>query len=207
MNTIRGGKITDDEPISERLVEAWIHQYRAKLIKQDIDKGKFVNPDYVQSISLELEEDIQPTRTLYKTTIIIPKTLDFNYKSGILFVGDVEGNIIQLVPEQRVIYQQYRKFTRNAPLAYIRDQYLYIHNPRGLQYVYLRGIFEVPTEADATMTLDSKYPIPINMVTILKDMIKEKELGIITRELSDSTNDSQHLLESNISQQVNNVFF
>ena len=50
LNIIRGAQVTQSEPISKRQLEAWIHQYRALLIKQDMDKGKMPNPDYIQTI-------------------------------------------------------------------------------------------------------------------------------------------------------------
>ena len=50
LNIIRGSEVTQSESISDRQIENWIHQYRALLIKQDLDKGKMVNPDYVQEI-------------------------------------------------------------------------------------------------------------------------------------------------------------
>jgi len=200
MNIIRAAKISDNELISERLIESWIHSYRAKLIKQDIDKDKYINPDYVQELSLlELIKEEQEIRNVYRTTTTIPKSLDFNYKSGLLFVGDVEDNAIMLVPQQRVVWQQFRRFTRSAPLAYLKNRYIYIHNPRGLQYIKVRGIFEVPTEADVNMTLDSKYPIPINMLDTLKQMILKQELNIISNSFSDSTNDDTNILETNVS--------
>ena len=62
---IRGSKISDSETISKRQLEEWIHQYRSLLIKQDIDKGKMPNPDYIQEIDhLKLESiDTSPFST------------------------------------------------------------------------------------------------------------------------------------------------
>ena len=205
MNIIRNSKISDDEPISERLIENWIHQYRAKLIKQDLDKGKYPNPSYIQEFLnddgtyVHLVKESRPTENVYVSSISIPKTIDLNYKSGITFIGDVEGNEIQLVPESRTKWQQFRMFARRSTMAYLRNSYLYILNPRGLYYVTIRGLFEIPTELPGN-TLDTKYPIPINMLPTLKEMILKTELNIELNSLSDQTNDSQSLLESNIKQ-------
>jgi hypothetical protein len=198
LNIIRGAKITDDELISERQLENWIHQYRVKLIKQDVDKGKFINPDYVQEYKnsdgspLAVSPIIQETRVLYRTDVRIPKTIDANFKSGLLYIGDIEGNIIQLIPEQRANYQQYNRYVPNEPLCWLNDRYIYIINYSGNETISIRGIFEVPTEADLSMTLDSKYPIPINALPTLKEMILKSELGIIFSNPNDDSNDGAH---------------
>lgn len=203
LNIIRGGKITDDEPISERQIEFWIHQYRSKLIKQDIDKGKFVNSDYIQDFAnvdgsaLLIVPELQETRTIYRTDVQIPKTLDFNYKSGITFIGDVEGNEIQLVPFPRATWQKHKKYTSKDILAYLKNRYIYLENHNGLQYLRLRGIFELPTEIPG-FNLDSKYPIPINMLDTLKAMILKQELGIEYASPSDDENDARHEVESDV---------
>ena len=54
LNIIRGAQVTQSEPISKRQLEAWVHQYRALLIKQEMDKGKMPNPDYIQTLHLVL---------------------------------------------------------------------------------------------------------------------------------------------------------
>lgn len=203
LNIIRGSKVTNDEIISERQIETWIHEYRALLLKRDLDKGKYPNPDYIQELTnadgtpLSIVPYTQETRTVYRTSIQIPKTIDFNFKSGITFVGDVEDNQIQLVPESRANWQQYKKYTSKDILAYLKDRYIYLYNPNDLQYIKVRGIFEVPTELPG-IDLDSKYPVPINMVNTLKEMILKLELGIEYSAPNDEQNDANQTLESDI---------
>ena len=56
LNIVRNSNISRSELISPRQIEMWVHQYRALLIKQDLDKGRMVNPDYIQEIpGLQLE--------------------------------------------------------------------------------------------------------------------------------------------------------
>ena len=90
LNIIRNFGVSRSENISKRQIEMWVHQHRAILIKQDIDKGKMPNPDYIQSIpSLQLEVvdesdggDIESDSYILRTQLEIPKTLDLNFKSG-----------------------------------------------------------------------------------------------------------------------------
>jgi hypothetical protein len=205
LNIIRGAKITDNEVISERQVESWIHEYRGKLLKQDIDKGKYINPDYVQEyidingnayISLEIV-DIN-NKNYHRTNIQIPKTLDLNFNTGITFIGDSQYEQIPLVPKNRIPFQEYRRFTKGNSLAYLDNRYIYIINPVGLNKITLRGIFEIPTELPG-FTLNSKYPIPIDKVPTLKEMILRNELGIEYSAPSDNINDDAHKdLSSNV---------
>jgi len=211
LNIIRGSNISGSESISKRQLEAWVHEYRALLLKQDIDKGKYPNPDYIQVIShiklekIDLAGDATSTDSLltdeyiYRTSLTIPKTIDLNYKSGFMFIGSPTGDEIQLVPEGRQTWQQYRKYTSTQPICFLKDNRIYVRNNEPLEYLTIRGIFEVPSEVGRFVNAktdqpyfneDSKYPIPINMIPVLKEMILTNELKIESVTPSDTTNDS-----------------
>ena len=51
----RNNQITESEMLSRHQIEIWIKSYRAMLIKQDIDKGRTVNPLYTQTIKMHLD--------------------------------------------------------------------------------------------------------------------------------------------------------
>lgn len=207
LNIIRNSNISRSELISPRQIESWVHQYRAVLLKQDLDKGKMPNPDYIQEIpSLQLEvvdrtePGILPSGTyLLKTKLKLPKTIDLNFKPGFMFVGTIDGREIQFVPESRVRWQQYKKYTNADQLSYLKGGYIYLVYPSPIEYLTVRGVFEIPTEvgnfinpnSDYTYAnWDSNYPIPVNMLPTLKEMILKKELGIMVQSPSDTTNDS-----------------
>lgn len=199
LNVIRGSQVTDDEPISENQIKMWIDQYRSLFIKRDLDKGKYPNPDYIQTIddiSLEFDSNLDK----YRTSIDIPKTINLNHKSGLVFVGDTYGNQIQLVPESRVSWQQYKRFTRDSTLTFLRNERIYLHNQKGLDKISVRGIFESPSEAaianGENFDLDSKYPIPSDILPSLKREILKGELGIEWKAPNDDTNDANHKLEN-----------
>lgn len=210
LNIIRSSNISASETISKRQVEDWVHQYRAKLIKQDVDKGKIPNPDYIQQIdNLELVSVNEAGETILtgiesdwyvlRTNLELPKTLDFNFKSGFTFIGTPEGYEIQYVPETRSKWQVFKKYTNRDMLCYLRNGYIYITSPVAIKYITVRGIFEVPTEVSRfvnsvtnqpSANIDSKYPIPSNMIPTLKQMILSTELQIEMAAPTDQTNDS-----------------
>ena len=217
LSIIRGAQLTQSEPISRRQVEAWIHQYRSTLIKRDLDKGRMPNPDYIQTIqALEVEEvDEAEGTTLttdYKTfrsTIQLPNTIDLNHKSGFMYVGTITGQEIQFSSEGRARWQQYKRYTANDRIAYLKNGYLYVTNDTELRYITVRGVFEIPSEIShlsntkeviTDVTADSPYPSPINMLPTLKQMILKGELGIEAQAPSDIQNDSASKVEPNINQ-------
>jgi hypothetical protein len=218
LNIIRSSKISRSESISKRQIEMWVHQYRALLIKQDLDKGKMPNPDYIQELpGLKLEVvdrtegmDLASSLYLLRTELILPNTIDLNFKSGFTYVGTVDGREIQLVPEGRSRWQQYKKYTAQDNIAFKRSKHLFVIYPTPLEFLTVRGIFEIPTEvgnfinpsADTTTAdMNTPYPIPENMIPVLKQMILKQELGIMVQANSDIKNDSASLVQQNIEKQ------
>jgi len=206
--TIRGANISRSEPISRRQVEDWIHQYRAILLKRDMDKGKIPNPDFIQEIpKLALEQDpIDPT--LFRTELEVPKTINFNFKSGFTYIGTETGEEIQYIPEGRNKWQQYKKYTHNEPNVFLRNNRIYlVPGNRDIEYLTVKGIFEIPSEAARFINpetslpyfnADSKYPIPNDLLPSLKELILSKELNIEVSSNSDTKNDSAHGVAPNV---------
>jgi len=213
LNIVRASNISASEPISKRQLEEWVHQYRALLLKQDLDKGKKPNPDYIQEISnLMLEEAdlsgddvVSPGHSsdifMYRTILELPKTLDLNFSSGFTYIGGPAGHEIQFIPEGRSRWQRYKKYTGNDRMCFLRNGRLHVVNNEALEFITVRGVFEVPSEVSRFVNpitrqpyfnLESKYPIPANMVPVLKEMILSKELNIEVSAPTDVTNDSRN---------------
>jgi hypothetical protein len=215
MLTIRGSQLSQSEPISKRQLEGWGHKYRALLLKQDLDKGKMPNPDYIQTIqSLELEEvgrdegsTTATTLRTFRTKIQVPNTIDLNFKSGFMYVGTINGQEIMFVAEGRSRWQQYNRYTGMDPIAYLKGGYIYVENDKEIRYITVRGVFEIPTQVShlnnpneiiTDVTENSPYPIPIHMLPTLKSMILKGELGIESGSPSDNTTDSNDAVTPNV---------
>lgn len=213
-NIMRGHRVTQSERLSDRQIEAWVNQYRALLVKQEFDKGKKPNPDYIQTLTnVELvpyelsTEDIDTDYFVYRSKFKLPNAIDLNHKSGLLYISDLWGNEIQLMIEPRVNWQKHRRFTGNNRIAYLKDGYIYAHNHELLEYITIRGVFEIPLEAvnydafnkgERLKDQDFEYPIPANKIPTLKEMILQKEIGISIQAPSDNKNDSVNLLSGNV---------
>jgi len=198
INIIRGSEVSASEPISKRQVEDWIHQYRAVLISRDIDKKNYANPDYIQEIPiLAVEAAIEEGGT-YRTVLELPSTIDLNYKSGLTWVGDTTGKEYQFDPQKRFAWRQYKKYTSGDPIAFLKDKKMYTNTDANIS---VRGIFENPMEVGRFINpntnlpyadLDTKYPMPNNLIPSLKEMILKGELGVEMKSPNDEDNDSKH---------------
>ena len=85
-----------------------------------------------------------------------------------------------------------------------KTRYLYLINGDTINYLDIRGVFEIPPEVSnfvnpitGTPSYDvqiDKYPFPTDKLITLKQMIIEKEFGIILNSSSDLINDSRNTL-------------
>lgn len=199
----RQNNISESEQLSEIQVESWIHQYRALLIKQDIDKGRDINPSYIQDItnvSLNIEQHQGAGLegvgdNILVTSIEIPNTLDFHFKSGIVSISDLFGNEIQMMSEKRSNMQKYRKYTFYNYSAFMKSKRIYINGPGDIQAVNIRGVFQNPTEVPSYDVENDIYPIPSNMIPVLKELIfsKEFKVNLITDKQNNSNDDTQNI--------------
>lgn len=193
MLTIRNSNISESENISRYQIEQWIHQYRAKLIKEDLDKGRLINPFYIQTIRpFHISKMCNCANGFqYRSDDPLPKFIDLHFGIGLVAIKDMEGNIIQLGNETKAKLQTSRKYTCNDYIAYIKGKYLYIMGPEHLEWVSVEGILEDPTSACTCFDMDdTPYPIPANMLPVLKELIFDKELKLMIATPTDTSNNS-----------------
>jgi hypothetical protein len=197
MLELRNSNISESEQLSRIQIEQWIHNYRAMLIKQDIDKGRDINPAYIQSKTLTLENSTSP----YSSTTTLPKTIDFHFKPGIVSVRDNTGKLIQVGSRLKAELQPIRQYAIYDPIAYIQNDYLKLMDGRTVPATSLTVdiIAEDPTSIDGTYNYDGQYPCPANMIPTIKDLIFTKELYIMPQETVDTTNDSDDDTQNKVS--------
>ena len=214
---IRNGDIAESESISRVQIEQWIHQYRALLIKQDLDKGRTVNPGYVQVINpfeMTLTNPTDIEKYIYESVNEMPKLIDLHYGSGLISIRDANGRLIQLGTESKAWLQGNRQFTKNDYIAYLKGGKLYAmkwltnacestdHTLDTLTNLEVSIIAEDPT---AVGKINSKcydpdetvYPVPANMIPTIKSFIFAKELAIMLATNTDITNNAHDDTQSN----------
>ena len=194
LQELRNNNVTESEQISRRQIELWIKTYRTYLIKQDLDKDRTINPQYIQTIPMHITkvEEI-PTYYQYVGDKSLPKLIDFNYKPGVVSVKDAFGNIIQVGSETKMKFQKYRRYTCGDYIAYVEGDKIYVEGGNNaLEYIEVDVIAEDPTELIECFNPDKNdYPLPQAMWTTVKQLIFTREIPWMLNKPSDITNDSE----------------
>ena len=190
----RNSNISESEHLSRIQIEKWIIAYRAMLIKQDVDKDRDINDMYITTIEpihLDVVETV-PGKIVYVGDRELPKLIDFNYKTGVVNVRDMYGNLIQIGSYTKAKYQKYRKATCKDYIAWVKNNKIYVEGDENeLEYISIDVIAEDPTELVDCFDPNVDFPIPEAMIPRITSMILERELRVLVTMPSDTTNDSQ----------------
>ncbi len=193
LQIVRNNTVSESEHLSRIQIEKWIISYRAMLIKQDIDKNRDVNDMYITTIEpihLNRVENV-PGNFQYVGDKDLPKLIDFNYRTGLISVRDMFGNIIQIGSKTKQKYQKYRKYTCKDYIAWFKNDKIYVEGDSNkLEWISIDVIAEDPTEAAACYNRDDEFPVPAAMIPVITQMILEKELRIMTSMPSDQINNN-----------------
>ena len=202
----RNNNIAESEHLSRHQIELWIKSYRAQLIKQDIDRGRTINPLYTTTIKTEIEAITEPNgHTIYVGTTELPSLIDFNNRPGVISVKDAYGNLIQIGSETKMKLQRFRKYSCNDYIAYVKDNKIYVEGDSNvLENIEVQIIAEDPTELGECYNPNTdEYPIPASMWGIIKQMIFTKDFQTMRQMVSDTTNDSVDNTQNTVNPNVN----
>lgn len=189
----RNNNIAESEKLSRRQIELWIKTYRSFLIKQDLDKGRTINPLYTQTIRMYLNRiENELNHFEYVGDKELPQLIDFNYRPGIITVKDTHGHLIQFGSETKMKFQKYRKYTDDDYIAYLKDNKIYVESKNNLlEYIDVQIIAEDPTEIILCYNPDEdQYPLPGAMWTTVKQLIFTRDIPTMIQMPSDTTNNS-----------------
>ncbi len=204
---VRNNNISESEDLSREQIANWIKSYKAALIRQRLDKQKEdalnledvqdnVDGEFVREKGpLELEEvpsyDNKPTFT--KRT---KEKLEHVYNdsdSSILAVYDADGCDIQYMNHERRHYNYFRKYTFGELTFYYKDGHIYIEGTADknmLKYIWVLAIFETLEDEEWNDLDEDQIKIPDWMIPQIKKNILEIELGLMTKQPSDDSNNA-----------------
>ena len=207
LNLIRGGRSNHDEHISLDQLKFNIKYYRAMFIRRDYARNGFISRHIEQDLGCLKIVKVDASKccslpiscAVYRTEQKIPKTIRFNFEEAITHVGDVTGTgTIPFVHSSTVKWLPYDKYTKEKMKSYMIEDYLYIYNANGLEFVNVRGIFEDPKtivefkdcdSGDCYNDEDHDYPIPMDMITRINEGVLSGELQLLVNTKTDTTND------------------
>ena len=206
LNLFRGGRSSQDEVISLAQIKFNVKHYRAVFIRRDYARNGLVTRHLeqdlrcVQLTKVDLSKccNINLSCNAYRSVKKIPRTVRFNFEEAITYVGDVSGlGRIQMIRPFEANYISADKFTGKNAKAFMIEDYLYVINPNGTEYVNVRGIFEDPEEVAefidcggvACYSGASPFPMPMDMVQAITQGMMQGELRLLAGTFTDTNLD------------------
>ena len=207
LNLVRGGRPNQSEHISLDQIKFNIKHYRAMFIRRDFAKNGFTSRHIEQDLGcLELKK-VDPTKccnlpttcSVSRTKKKVPRTVRFNFKEALTYVGDITGiETIPVIDNHMVKWLPFDKYTSEKHKAYMIEDHLYIYNANGLKFVNVRGVFENPEDLkhyqceNGTCWDDSKpFPIPADMLQAITAGMASGELQLLLGTMSDTLADQE----------------
>ena len=193
----RNNNVVESEHLSRHQIALWIHYYRAFMIKQWIDKERLlddIDEMFIQTIEpIHLDKvETSPGKIVYVGDKELPKLIKFNKRVGVVAVRDMHGNLIQLGSYTKAKLQKYRKATCADYIAWVKGNKIYVEGDSNLlEWISVDVIAEDPTDLGDCWDPDDEYPIPGAMIPTIVQLIMERELNVMVRMPSDTTNNSE----------------
>lgn len=191
-NLIGGGLQSDDFKLSDRQIAFIVNYYRAKLIKQEMDKGVRRSADsFKQKITVEYDADCGG--------FPVPDTLETTFGFDFTYVG-TKAVQFQYAQANTTKWLQSSKYTGDAPRYFSRDGFIYLTKQptKNLKRIIVEGVFEDPKAAQDCHNpcgLDFDYPMPLDRVDLIVKLIAESEFQVLLSIAPDTLNDSEGQIE------------
>lgn len=211
-NLVAAGRPSDEVRISDRQWLFNLDHQRARLLRQQMEKGQSINEAFVQEVGV-LDEDTQERTVAIKkqkcgrwyTQNPIPGAVECYQQNLLTFVGTPGGHAFQKTNAQRAEWEQYAKYTKRRPKWYQLGNTIYLVTPPspGINQVAIRGVFENPravhvyngTELDALDYLNFPYPISRTALDTITKMLVDGELKLALALPYDYQNDGRETHE------------
>jgi len=210
LETVRGTtRLSDDDSISLELLQYWIINTRARLIREDLNKGRSLSENIVQTIPcipvIEVSAseccDVPSDCKILRTANRIPRPIELTQKDLITRVAgtNISGKGFTIIPYARVQWAGSSRWTRNTTKAFYHNGYIYLINPPALTKIDVSEVAQDPREAAQFANCvgapcysdDDNFPLSSWMLPIMKDMILKNELRIAAEGISDTKNDEK----------------
>ncbi len=199
LNKARGGLLSDDESINLKQVKFWIHNTRALLIRQDIQKGRSISGNIIQGIHCLGVEQVDASLCpciistgciVLRTKKRIPKPIEIDTKDLIISVKPIKINSrsFTLINLARAPWIGFNKYSKNNPKAFYYDGYIWIlmsDNP--IEKINVFGVWEDPTALKEFVNCSNEpcysdnqeYPLSNWMIKSMDQLITEQDFRMI----------------------------
>lgn len=205
-NIATSGSNSVDFRVEDSQIKYWIHQFRAMLISQAIQKKQDITTSWLQTIScLELEqvdssECCDETTECYvlRTIETLPRTIEGFNQDMIVRVESLNGNVIPRTSQFGSKYDKYAKWSSNKTKWFLKNDRIYVINNQFLSKINVIGIFEDPTTLAAYNSCDeapcysdnSNYPCSFKMANDITNLVLKTKIYPLLALPQDTTNDA-----------------
>ena len=183
----------NDDVFIKRL-EFMVQYYRSLLIKRDIDSGRKIPQQFIQSLgcleTIEVDAaeccSIQVDCTVRRTKEKIPSTLRLKSGNYFNYVGTIDGmKAFDQATDGEIPYYKYSKYVSKKPFYVYKNEYIYIFNTEA-EAINIKGIFENPEDVAAfndcgggdCFDSNSNYPVSLDLVQQITQSIMSTELRV-----------------------------
>lgn len=210
-NIVAGGVQSDDYPLSDQQTAFIVNYYRARLFKQEQEKGKFNKDSYVQNlgrvdiIQADKNECCITDSCILRTELKIPQPIESINGLNVTFVGLVDGTPFNYSSHNTLPWKRAAKYVGKEPTYYYQNGYIYLIDPptQDIMYINIQGVFEKPEEAQRFRTCDCpqnnencfddydfEYKLPLHYTDTIVKLCAETELKILKLSPQDTSNDA-----------------
>ena len=216
LNTYRGGKISDDEPLSDRFILGLCNAARAILIRQQYDRGQTLSDNIIQPIDCLSVTQVDSSTNLnlpsecyiVRSSLRLPKPVETKYKDLIVSISSPEigGIPFELVPYSRLPFALSGRFNKLTCKIALKDGYLYIINAPFMKSITVDGVWANPLElinytncsGNTCWSLKSPYPLSEHLCNTVIDMVllKLRGPGIPNDQINDASGNVQPTTEN-----------
>lgn len=210
---LRNHNITDEDYLTDRMIEFWIIGQRATWIKKR-DRA-FIHTDHslmqtVVTPVISIDRSFVPDLVSAEYKILrseerLPKAINFESWDGILHAGpiDMAGVRFNHVEYEEAMRSGYGRFNKTQIFSFTHDRYLYLKSRAVHSYWHLitqaavTGIWEDPREVgdfthidgEACWNEDMDYPLSLELWAYMKDEIRKGNINELLSVPVDRSND------------------
>lgn len=211
---------SDDSEVDIRSLYYWINLKRSVLIRQELEKNAFINPEFTQTIPcMELEladrnlsvccNSLATSCLILKSKLSLPRTLPYKGRYGVISVDSphILGKDIKLVTAKEFKTIGSGRHNSKDIFCTLIDKYLFIRSKSDVfqniigSTVRVKLVAEDPIElenypncntdeSDICFAEDKEYPIPSYMLNTLKQMVLKEDLNIVLSTPEDTNNNA-----------------
>lgn len=214
LQTIRNGKVVDDDNVDIRDIRLWIKNSRAVWVKNELSKGRTISQRFIQDlgvlnmqlVNVSMISTISTDYKLLRTTIPIPNTIECNGIPTLTRVGPamINNAAYTVVPYERLPYVGNGRFNTSRIFAFWKDNYIYLTTKlsslqfSGMQKINVRAVLADPTEAATFLKTDGTpcykptddYPLTEQLYVYMKDIILKSDIVTLLSTKADDLNNA-----------------